>query len=194
MPAMGRLPFSPYAAGTSSVARRVLADYSPIARRGLAASSSPYVVSISCCRSRSSASRNSRCRPIQSIHLAIDGADLLSVVAAARSLYVRSGRPRSLFRPFLFATSSGQCRITCAAVSLLPHSQFGDITPGTRQSNRKARSPIFPVRIWIRAELSCFRRVPCFLRAFGVKSRVSASSPFPRYGLSATLTACHLLF
>ena len=47
------------------------------------------------------------------------------------------------------ASSSWQYAATCRAVSRpSPHEQTGVITSGTRRSNKKARSPIFPVPLF----------------------------------------------
>ena len=43
-----------------------------------------------------------------------------------------------------------QLAICCAVSWPSPHEQTGVITSGTRHSNKKARSPIFPVLIWTR--------------------------------------------
>src|SRR4029077_2001769 len=48
---------------------------------------------------------------------------------------------------------------TCVAVSLpSPQTQIGEAMSGTCRSNRKARRPIFPVRICTRSELSALHK------------------------------------
>ena len=74
-----------------------------------------------------------------------------TVVSKSRCVRIANGNSR------LVISSSWQYAATCRAVSRpSPHAQTGVITSGTRRSNRKARSPIFPVLIWTRRELSAF--------------------------------------
>ena len=82
--------------------------------------------------------------------------------------------------------------MTCAAVSLALHWQFGEVSLGTQHWNRNAFSPILPVRICTSVELSCFRRVLCFRRALVVKSGRSAGSLPLRRSYTATQLASHL--
>ena len=59
----------------------------------------------------------------------------------------------------LYCPSLGQKIRTCLTSCFgQPHSQLADCTPGTLHWNRNWANPIFPVRIWIKAELSAFAR------------------------------------
>ena len=74
-----------------------------------------------------------------------------TAISKSRCVRIANGNSR------LVVSSSWQYAATCRAVSRpSPHEQTGVITSGTRRSNRKARSPILPVLIWTRRELSAF--------------------------------------
>jgi hypothetical protein len=78
---------------------------------------------------------------------------LAALVAISKSRCVRIANGNSR----LVVSSSWQYAATCCAVSRpSPYEQTGVITSGTRRSNRKAQSPILPVLIWTRSELSAF--------------------------------------
>jgi hypothetical protein len=95
----------------------------------------------------------------------------------------------------LAASVRRQSRKTWAGVSAVPQLQLGVMTPGTRCLNKKACSPMQPVRSCVSAVLSCFRSSRCFLSTSFVKSGLSAASAYARLlwaGLRPWVSLCHL--
>ena len=118
------------------------------------------------------------------------------VVASARLLRsVGMVAPSVSIRSHLCAIVSRHSVSRWRAVSLPePHSQPGEVTPGTLRLYRNALRPTFPVRIWTSIELSCFLRPLCLARATSVNSGESAGS-MSRPGRSCMALSsccCHL--